>query len=369
MRIKYMSDFVGTTERKKYLDAAKGWGILMVVFGHITKLGNPIDIWFGAYKLAVFYFVSGYLLAMRQSFRKMSTGEYIKKHAKSLLIPYFGYSAFVIVYNIIVGLIKGRQTSNIIMRMLLQAYTTLSFRGISALWFLPTLFLAQVIFIFVIKSRKEIKILSAIGTVIFAWYASVCFFPMLGQMYEGRMYKIISFPLLALSKGIIGFGFVGLGYIFYFLIVHVKQKHLKGIVGIVAFIATYFLSQINGGVDLNLMGLGTSQIMFWFNSILGSVGTILMFEYLENWCKMEFLSFCGRNSLIIMATHGTLGFKGLIVNGWRVMYSLSDVAGLRYYLECTGILAELMLIECGVIAVVKNCFPWLEGKPFRKADR
>ena len=48
-----MSDSVGTTERKKYLDAAKGWGILMVVFGHITKLGNPIDIWFGAYKLAV----------------------------------------------------------------------------------------------------------------------------------------------------------------------------------------------------------------------------------------------------------------------------------------------------------------------------
>ena len=43
-----MSDSVGTTERKKYLDAAKGWGILMVVFGHITKLGNPIDIWFGA---------------------------------------------------------------------------------------------------------------------------------------------------------------------------------------------------------------------------------------------------------------------------------------------------------------------------------
>ena len=108
-----MSDSVGTTERKKYLDAAKGWGILMVVFGHITKLGNPIDIWFGAYKLAVFYFVSGYLLAMRQSFRKMSTGEYIKKHAKSLLIPYFGYSAFVMLYNVIVGIMKWKSTTDI----------------------------------------------------------------------------------------------------------------------------------------------------------------------------------------------------------------------------------------------------------------
>ena len=151
-----MSDSVGTTERKKYLDAAKGWGILMVVFGHITKLGNPIDIWFGAYKLAVFYFVSGYLLAMRQSFRKMSTGEYIKKHAKSLLIPYFGYSAFVMIYNVIVGIMKWKSTTDIVKRFLLQAYMTFSFRGISALWFLPTLFFAQVLFIFVIKSRKEI---------------------------------------------------------------------------------------------------------------------------------------------------------------------------------------------------------------------
>ena len=141
-----MSDSVGTTERKKYLDAAKGWGILMVVFGHITKLGNPIDIWFGAYKLAVFYFVSGYLLAMRQSFRKMSTGEYIKKHAKSLLIPYFGYSAFVMLYNVIVGIMKWKSTTDIFKRFLLQAYMTFSFRGISALWFLPTLFFALPLF-------------------------------------------------------------------------------------------------------------------------------------------------------------------------------------------------------------------------------
>ena len=160
-----------------------------------------------------------------------------------------------------------------------------------------------------------------------------------------------------------------MGYLFYFAVLHIKQKHLKGIVGIVASIAIYLLAQRNGGVDLNLMGLGKSQIMFWFNGALGSAGTILLFEYLENWCKMEFLSFCGKNSLIIMATHGTLGFKGLVINGWKSMYTLSNVAGLRYYLECTGILAELMLIECGVIAVVKNCFPWLEGKTFRKKER
>ena len=212
-----MSSSTGITERKKYLDAAKGWGILMVVFGHITSLGNPIDIWFGAYKLAVFYFVSGYLLAMRQSFRKMSTGEYIKKHAKSLLIPYFGYSAFVILYNVIVRMMRGKAAVDVIKMVVLQAYTTVCLRGISALWFLPTLFLAQVIFILVIKSRKEVKILAAIGTVVFAWYASAYLFPMLKQTLEGNTYTLVAFPLFAISKGIVGFGFVGLGYMFYFV--------------------------------------------------------------------------------------------------------------------------------------------------------
>ena len=95
------------TERKRYLDAAKGWGITMVVFGHITSLGNPVDQWFGAYKLAIFYIVSGYLLGMRQSFRKMNTGQYVLKHFKSLMIPYFGYSAIVILYNILVVNVPG----------------------------------------------------------------------------------------------------------------------------------------------------------------------------------------------------------------------------------------------------------------------
>ncbi len=115
----------------------------------------------------------------------MSTGEYIKKHAKSLLIPYFGYSAFVILYNVIVRMMRGKAVVDVIKMVVLQAYTTVCLRGISALWFLPTLFLAQVIFILVIKSRKEVKILAAIGTVVFAWYASAYLFPMLNRRWRG----------------------------------------------------------------------------------------------------------------------------------------------------------------------------------------
>ena len=91
----------------------------------------------------------------------------------------------------------------------------------------------------------------------------------------------------------------------------------------------------------------------------------LVLEYLEKWWKMTYLEFAGKNSLIIMATHGTLGFKVLVIKGWKAIYTLSETAGPRYYLECTGILAELMLIECGVVSIINQYFPWLTGR-FKK---
>ena len=327
-------------ERKKYLDAAKGWGITMVVFGHITSLGNPIDLWFAAYKIPIFFIVSGYLLCMRQSFRKMSASQYIWKHFKSLMIPYFGYSAIVMLYNMLVCLMKGTGRAQMYSKFVYQAYTTLSLRGISALWFLPALFFAQVIFILVMKAKSNlVRIASGILSVVITVYTSDTLLPMLKAMLTERQYKIVSFPILAVSKGILGFWFIGAGYLCFMLFSKIKERNLRFVIGAVMFVATIFLSQRNLHVDINLLRIGDSH----------------------------YLEFAGKNSLIIMATHGTLGFKVLVIKGWKAIYTLSETAGPRYYLECTGILAELMLIECGVVSIINQYFPWLTGK-FKKKN-
>lgn len=356
-----MNTTTSVTERKKYLDAAKGCGILMVAYGHITALGNPVDTWFGAFKLAIFFIVSGYLLCMRQSFRKFTPWEYIKKQAKSLMIPYFGYSAIIMLYNVAVCVIKHRSLHEIWDKLMYQGYTTVSLRGISALWFLPTLFIGQVIFIYVINSPRWVKVVSAIVPILTTAYFSGLI-PTLEKTMSSRNYKFVSFPILTVGKGILGFWFVGAGYLCYLLFQKLKGRNLRFLVGLVMLVASVYLSLWNPGVNLNLVYLGKRPWMMYGNGILGSMGTILVLEYLEKWWKMPFLEFCGRNSLIIMATHGTLGFKALVVNGWRAIYGLSKVANTRYILESFGILAELMLLECGVISVVNNCFPWLTGK-------
>lgn len=355
---------IPVSKRLRYLDAAKGWGLCMVVFGHITSLGNPVDTWFGSYKLAIFWVISGYLLCMRQTLFKYSFKEYFIKQLQTLIIPYLGYSAFVIAYNILLGFMRGSTPSQIFHKFLELVYTTFSFRGISALWFLPSIFIGQMLIMLIIKCPKWVKVPAAVIPLIISHYVSMLI-PYLEKNLGSVMNKVVSFPILTVSKGLLAFWFVGAGYLSYLILKRVTGRYIRFLLGLVLFIANIYLSQLNPGVNLNHMGLGVHPVLMYTGGIIGSLGTMLILEFLEKWWRMDFLTFCGKYSLVIMATHGTLGFKALLVRGWQSFYKLSGEPGLRYYLECTGILMELMLLECGVIRIVENYFPWLMGK-FKK---
>lgn len=63
--------------RIRFLDMAKGVGILMVTFGHITELGNPVDQYMSLYKITVFYFISGYLMSYLNRYEKTGYSHHI----------------------------------------------------------------------------------------------------------------------------------------------------------------------------------------------------------------------------------------------------------------------------------------------------
>lgn len=355
------------TKRLRYLDAAKGWGICMVVFGHITAIGNPVDTWFSSYKLAIFFVVSGYLLCMRHTLMKYTVINYWKKQIKTLLIPYFGYSVVTIGYHIFVGMMKGKSWNSIFHKFLEQAYATCSLRGISALWFLPALLIGQMMFIAVVKAPKWVSVISAVVPLVILRYAENLL-PELSEQMSGRAYKLLSFPILTVSKGFLAFWFIGAGYLSYKILQHVSARNLRFLIGVVLFVGNIWLSQKNAKVDLNLMRLGERPLLMYVGGIAGSIGTVLILEFLERWWSMTFLNFCGKYSLIIMATHGTLGLKNLMIAGWKSVVTLSDTPGVRYYFECTCILLNLLLMECGVIIIIEKYFPWLMGR-FEKKEK
>lgn len=351
--------------RKKYIDAAKGWGILMVVFGHITSLGNPVDNWFATYKLAIFFLVSGYLLAMRQSFRKMSTWQYICKQVRALMVPYFGYSLLVMLYSLFIYLVRGIPAADIVRKVLYQLYSTLSLRGISALWFLPCLFIGQVLFILIYRSRLWAKAAAAVVPLIVAHYLPL----VLAQwkaVLPSRQYNIVSMPLLAVGKGILAFWLICCGYFGYLFLKRIGSRYIRFAMGIFLSVVNIGISQINTGIDVNSLTLGKYPWLYYVGALLGSFGAILILEFLEKWWKMNFLSFCGRHSMAIMATHGTLGFKSFAIYGWKGIGHLAETVGIRYYFDCTCILAELMLIEYAVICLIQRYLPWLEGSAGKK---
>ena len=339
------------TKRLIFLDAAKGIGILAVMFGHITSIGNPIDRWISTFKLPIFFVISGYLLCRSKEMSTTSPCAFIKKKAKVLLIPYFLFSLLTIIYRTGFAVFKGKDFSHLINRFLEDLYTTISLRGLKALWFLTALFLAEILFYFVIRFHLIGKMLSAL----IAFIIFFCTSPLLNLLHtacgDSFIYTWISMPILVITKGVVGCLFLSAGYSFYICIEH----------------ANILLNFINSGtLDLNNMRFGTLPMLFFVCALFGSFGWILLLEYMVNFYHFPILSWCGQNSLILMATHTAFGFKDIMVKGWAGVASLSSKACLKYYLECLIILVLLLIFEYGIVDFVNKKAPFLIGRSKKK---
>lgn len=98
--------------------------------------------------------MSGWMIAKRNvEFAPM----FVKKRFKQLIIPYFSCSVIYIMWEIVVNK-EG------IIETIYLLYQTLCFRGMAPLWFLPSLFVAEVIMVFLITkgSKTLIFILLAV---------------------------------------------------------------------------------------------------------------------------------------------------------------------------------------------------------------
>jgi fucose 4-O-acetylase-like acetyltransferase len=73
-----------------WMDTLRGFGIVLVIFGH-QKPGPWVTDYLQAVMLAVFIFASGFLFSGK---KYPSSGDYLKRRARSLLIPYLWFVLF-----------------------------------------------------------------------------------------------------------------------------------------------------------------------------------------------------------------------------------------------------------------------------------
>ena len=133
-------------KRIAWIDVAKYIAMMFVMLSHLEACPSFLRSFFTPFYLAVFYFCSGYCYRHRDGFN-----HFIQKKAKQLLLPWFFYSNL----NILISNFHAIKTHRLTLagelyRNLLQIrYYD------ERLWFLPALFMAYIVFYFVIRSYMK----------------------------------------------------------------------------------------------------------------------------------------------------------------------------------------------------------------------
>ena len=304
---------VENNSRIAYIDNAKGFLILCIVLGHIYTEGGIHKLLY-VFHVPAFFIISGMLFNYSKIFEK-TYASILKKKTYNLLVPLVFFEILgVIVYTIRFGFTQS---------VFGFIYNTLHFNFNNGPdWFLFVLFIDEVVFIIICKIIKNRYVIGgiAIGSAI------------LSLVINSNM----------ISKVMLGFSFIAIGYIFYGLL---QKINMWAIAMSLCLIVLCIIG--NTVVDVSQMRLG-NPIMFWLGALAGTYLVLVLGIYKS----FSILEFYGKNSLIIMGTHQPLL---LLISELTQRNSFSILPG--------GILfVFIIMLEIPIICLLNRFLPFLVGK-------
>lgn len=166
---------MGANKRITWLDAAKGYGILLVIFAHVdySYLRNIIY----TFHMPLFFFLSGYVFSQKESF-----GSFLWSKVRRIIIPYFCLGIPMIIFDV--------YWQNKFMRFPMD-WAIGEFMGLLeqkrmwTLWYIACLFCLNILFYALVRFVKNEKILAAIIVVITV--VGLIYFRMGGQPFYWNM--------------------------------------------------------------------------------------------------------------------------------------------------------------------------------------
>ena len=170
-------------QRFEHIDILKGIGIILVVLGHVTT-NSDLYHFIYAFHMPLFFIVSGMFLHDKQGF--------IRKQAKSLLIPYLSFGLLTFVYWWLVeSRFRELSTGETIWGQFKNLFFPIGTQHCNVvLWFLPCLFLACVMGNYLNRwiTSKSVKI----GLIVFLIFI-VGFIPGIYPYYIGQAVQALPF--------------------------------------------------------------------------------------------------------------------------------------------------------------------------------
>lgn len=285
------------TNRLNIIDVAKGIGIILVVFAHVNYTPELLTIIY-SFHMPLFFLISGMLFDRGKYSGFIS---FVKKKFKSLMIPYVIYECVSIaclylserVYDSLFDVSK-EEYIEYFKQIIISNWSGTHVN--QPLWFVPCLFLVEILYYFISKMQK--------GMII-----PVCtLFVTTGWILESGILEFDNFLLpWSMDSAFFALGFYAIGNLMSPFIKDSfskikKYKYKKVFCVELIVIMTLILiplAIVNGKITLGTKILNNGFLLY-INGVLGTM-MILVFSILFE--QNRFLKYCGKNSFQIMASH------------------------------------------------------------------
>lgn len=346
------------------MDMVKGVGILGIVVMHSTTVPLQAVWWLSSAATPLFFLSSGMLISYTKEPEK-SGREVLGRKARSLLLPFFSFSLLYILRDLMRMLlgISGMEE----VRLGINDMATLW--GSSVLWFLPALFLAENMFIFLRKvfGGRKYALLCTVLTCLVLTTVSYLINDALKPLEGFFLSKVLLYALLCVIRTVLravyALPLVCVG----FLLFEMGREFWEGkkkipfigqlVGGIFLFFAGIPISVANGYFDFRSLSFGEIPVLFYLSTALTFAGILLVCKSIKPFGPLMFF---GKNSLIIMATHIDFYFLYISLNlanrlnafipGWNRVFFFVNVVG------------GILLLEVACIALINRFFPFLCGR-------
>ena len=283
---------MGSTNRTKYIDIARGIAILCIILGHQGKYEISKIVF--TFHVPIFFFITGYFFN-----KKQDLAEFIKKRVKTLLVPYACTCVVTIILAVILELLRGGE--NVIKVALEWCYASLYGAGdsytepfyikqIGALWFLLATFWGSVFFRIALNMKKHVRIIFILSLFTLGYWTSV---------------HLFWFPF-SIQAGCCATLFIYVGYLVKKSkdVYHHLPKEAKALGTILAAAVWFdFMKNFQSFWLVHCdIGRGIIDII---GCICASYMVILISKGIERVSKLlsNFLSFLGKYSLIVLCIH------------------------------------------------------------------
>lgn len=304
--------------RDKNIDILKCIGIISVIIGHSAEsepLIRAIYLW----HMPLFFILSGYL------YKAKPKVEYIKKSGRHIIIPYFIICSIIILLGIALCIFDGVDRTTYLIpgaifgtsRALYGTNQLFATGYIHALWFLPALFMCQVMYN-TFKTNSDLY-----NLLIGGWLAILA-------INLCAKYGHLPFGIL---QGMCAFIFFHIGYM-------ISKRNLFDCINRYIILAIGIPS-IVVSFRSGLLGFSGCKFPNFCINLLGAVCSVIMlYRFVKRYVNIAFVEKIGQISMLILCIHAA---DALLAISNRIEYFLP-------YLELPSWI-NLRMISSLVIAI------------------